>query len=125
MNSSSARFFKPQLLGIFVLLGISACAEPVEKLVNEDATPAVLESTAVSQAGVAEIISQAEASYAEAASQSHAWTTTRTLIDKASAALRAGDSDRARVLAKQALATADASVEQARVEALAWQTRVP
>ena len=80
---------------------------------------------ATPNASVADIITQAEAAYAEAATLSHAWTTTRTLIDQASTALEAGQEERARELAQQALATAQASVEQARVEAEGWQSRVP
>ncbi|MBE9538751.1 MAG: hypothetical protein IMF06_06685 [Proteobacteria bacterium] len=125
MSSFNSQYVKRALftasLGI-VFTGLSACGEPVEKM--EPAT--VLEtSTVAAQATVPEIISQAEAKYAEAAALSHAWTTTRTLIEQARAALEAGDAGKARALAEQALATAVASVEQAGVEAQAWQSRVP
>ena len=108
-----------------VIAGLSACGKPVEKMEREEPTAAAETTAAVVQATVPEIISQAEAKYAEALALSHAWTTTRTLIEKASAALAAGDAGKARALAEQALATAEASLEQAEVEEQAWQSRVP
>jgi hypothetical protein len=126
MNTSIGRFLKRALLtnmAIFVVVGLSACGEPVEKMATREAPAAVEVSPTTAEATVPEIIFQAEAKYAEAAALSHAWTTTRTLIEQASAALQAGNSDKARAIAEQALATAVASVEQARVEAEAWQSR--
>jgi len=128
MNSFNDQLLKRILLAsiaIVVTVGISACGEPVEKMLVEEAASVADKVDVTHTASVADIITQAEATYAEAAALSHAWTTTRTLIDQASAALGAGEDERARELAEQALATAQASVEQARVEAKDWQSRVP
>jgi hypothetical protein len=125
MNSSILKLMLLSAVAVFTTVGISACGKPVEKILVEETSTKIEEPQSVQQASVDELIAQAEASYAEAVTMSHAWTTTRTLIDKASAALKAGDSGSARALAEQALATAIASVEQGRVEAQAWQSRVP
>lgn len=126
MNNSNSLLRKRMLfLAITLLVGVSACGKPVEKILVEETSTKVEERQVVQQTSIDELITQAEASHAEAATLSHAWTTTRTLIDEASAALEAGDSASARALAEQALATAIASVEQGRVEAQAWQSRVP
>ncbi len=129
MNSFNGWFFKRILLAsiaIVVTVGISACGEQVEKMrAEETAAPVVDKIDIMRNASVADIITRAKATYAEAAALSHAWTTTRTLIDQASTALEAGEKERARELAEQALGTARASVEQARVEAEDWRSRVP
>ena len=128
MRSFNSQYVKRALfaatLGI-VFTGLSACGKPVEKMEREELAAAVKTSAVAAQAAVPEIISQAEASYTEALALSHAWTTTRTLIEQAKAALEAGDAGKARALAEQALATAQASVEQAGVESQAWQSQVP
>jgi len=50
-------------------------------LASREAPVAVEVSPTTAEVTVPEIISQAEAKYAEAAALSHAWTTTRTLIE--------------------------------------------
>lgn len=123
MNSSWLKRASLTATAALLAAGLTACGKPVEKMMAEDVSPAVTASAPT--ASTADIIAQAQARYEEAAGLSHAWTTTRTLIEQASAALQAGQTDAARALAQRALATANASVEQAKIEETAWQSRVP
>jgi hypothetical protein len=105
---------------ILVVAGISACGAEVD-----DSQPVQTATSAAPQVAVSELIAQAEAGLAQATALGHAWTVTRPLIDDAAATLQAGDIVRARELAERALATAQAAVEQANLEAKTWRSRVP
>ena len=124
MNSFKPQLCKQVLAAIVVLVGLSACSESTEQPGAADAAPATVEQP-VPQIATSDIIAQAQAALAESTVLSHAWSVTQPLIDEAQSALQAGEDERARELAERALATAEASVEQAKAELTSWQSRVP
>ena len=124
MNSFKPQLCKRVLPAIVVMVGLSACSESIEQPSTADAAPTPVQQPEP-QLATSEIIAQAQAALAEAAALSHAWSVTQPLIDEAQSALQAGEDERARELAERALATAVASVEQAKVELTSWQSRVP
>ncbi len=127
MNSFSGGIFKRVLFttGLCVLVaGLSACGEPVEKVLEAKAG----HNTRVKDVALVEpasLIVEAQALHDKSMSQSHGWTTTQPMIDKARAAMNEGDTDTARELAERALSMATAAVEQGKTEATAWKARVP
>ena len=74
---------------------------------------------------VREIIVAAKKSHQLAQAKGHAWNVTSTYIEDAEVQLQAGQWQLAMVAAQRALKTADAAIEQASVEATAWESRVP
>jgi len=125
MNSLNCELFKPVLLGITVtvlVVGLSACGKPVEKMLVEEASS---NAEAPPADDVSSIIAQAQAKHDEAMALSHGWTRTQPLIDRATVAEAEGDEGAARALAERALLQASASVEQAHLEVNAWKARVP
>ena len=72
-----------------------------------------------------ELIAKAEALQEEARGQLYAWVATSKFIEEAKAAQTAGDFKKASELAERAIQLAQASLAQAKKEALSWHTRVP
>jgi len=77
------------------------------------------------ETSTAAMIEKARALYEEAELKEHAWLVTSRSIDAATQALADNDDEAARVAAKLAIFTAQASLQQAETEAMSWKSRVP
>ena len=104
------------LIGFLTLL-LVACTQP-----NTGSVDKPVSDKPVS---VLEIIDEAQAAHQMAIDQDHAWTKTSQLLGSAKDKLASGDESAARVDARRALFTANASVAQANREKNAWKGRVP
>ncbi len=96
----------------------------VSALVLNLPAAAAAAAAADDRADVEATLARAASAHEQAMALEHGWSVTQPFIDEARAALDAGDMERAAAAADRALLTAEKSLEQARVEAQAWQDRV-
>ena len=107
------------LLGICSVLLLGACSET--PMADVEQKEVVTNDTASIQV----IIDEAQAKFAQAQQQQHAWSSTADLLRSATAALANGDLENARKDSHRALLTANASLAQAKKQQSAWRNNIP
>jgi len=84
-----------------------------------------IETVADADTAARQAIAQAQAEYDASVEVGHAWVATQRHLTLAKNSLAAGDMAQALASARRASQLAQASLDQARIEAEAWKTRFP
>jgi hypothetical protein len=116
------RFVSGLILSLSLALSVLACSEST--VINGSESTAKEDKPTGSEA-VALTLSEAISLYNAAKEKNHAWIVTSTEIALAEQAIASGDLATAQQAAKRAHLTAQASLDQARLESQAWRARVP